>query len=366
MAEHMATHAQSAKFTGRAFADTSDHPLQRKLTFVFTDYKPNGNNQGVPPSEANNVATSALYMPVKINFNGEGPQGHKGAEPIGPIVKMTPSDKNIVGEAIVWIDEFPEIDTFLKTASAEEEGVQFSWELYFSTSETDDKGIQWLHGITTAGIAIVENPAYQGRTPLIAIAEGSTMELDDLKKQVSDLSDKLWSMLDALYAALALPGAVDKSAGIEAQFTSVIDALKSMASKVVELEAQASNNDAFVVLETEVTQLRTFKAQIESAAQKQTILAERREKLETSGIKLTDEQFDSRADRIVEMSDDVFGFYVADLASLLTASAAQGDKAIASKVAAIFPDPMTQNQTNTSIKDLATAFRSARMAQEIK
>lgn len=365
MAEQLAkkTNAQSAKFTGHAFAEASEHPLQRKLTFIFTDYQPNGNKQAVPQSEAENVAKTALYMPIKINFDGEGPQGHKGAEPIGPIVTMTPNSENIVGEAIVWLDEFPEIDTYLKTASAESGGVQFSWELYYQNSEVDGSGNEWLYGITTAGIAIVDNPAYQGRTPLIAIAEGNEMDLEQLQAQVSELTNKLYSMLDALYAALALPGAVDKSTGIEEQFTKVIDSLKSMSENVAQLEADKASSDEVA---TEIAQLREFKATVEAVAEKQRVLASRREQLETAGITFTNDAFAERADRISTMDEDAFTFYVSELVSLQKQVTSVSAKANASKTDIAIPDPVTNTEVKQyDIKDLATALRSVK-ALEIK
>lgn len=353
------TTAQSAVFTGRAIASATNHPLQRNLKFVFTDFEPNGNKQGVPQSEAQNVLTSSLYMPVKIAFDGDGPTGHKGADPIGPIVNMYNTPEQIVGEAVVWIDEFPDIDDYLMSASAEGgEGVQFSWELYFENSEKDANGVEWLHDITSAGICIVENPAYQGRTPLIAIAEGTQM--NELEQQASDLMNRLYSMVDALWAALALPGALDRAADVEAQFQTVLQSLIDQIGSAQAAQSALESAQAQVAaLESEAAELRSFRAQVEATAQRQQVLASRREQLAAAGVTLTDEQLAERADRVYEMTDEVFALYVADLASARTE---KSERSSASQRVAspIIPDPQALGRPAYTISDLAAALRSAR------
>lgn len=350
--------APSAIFTGRAVAHAGNHPLQRNLKFIFTDFAPNGNKQGVPRSEAENVVRSSLFMPVKINFDGAGPAGHTGADPIGPITNMVITDDQIIGEAVVWIDEFPHIDDYLMRASANNgEGVQFSWELYFQQSERDTDGVEWLYGITSAGICIVESPAYRGRTPLIAIAEGT--EMDELEAQVRTLSTRQATLLDALWALLAHAEPRDPTAEPD---TEVQHLLASLSAQVQ--QAQATQQE-LSGLRTELADLRAFREQVELAASQQQLLATRREQLIAAGLVLSDEVFAERTGRIVAMSDDLFASYVADLAA--ARAEAKSDKTTASEKRGgdgVMPDPQASTNMRYSIADLAAALRSSKTEKQ--
>ena len=59
------------------------HPFQTQIEFIFTDFLPNKNNQGIPIEEAQNIINTAIGMPIKISRAQE--KGHAGAIPVGPI-----------------------------------------------------------------------------------------------------------------------------------------------------------------------------------------------------------------------------------------------------------------------------------------
>ena len=173
---------KTAEFNGYVYAvanvEQAAHPLQTRISFVLTDFQPNVNKQAVPRSEAENVIATAKGMPVKINFNGISEGGHSRAVPVGPITDArleTIEDREVIlADAILWRNEYEEIDEYLKSSTAENKRVGTSWELYYKESEDID-GIEWLRGIVMAGTAIVKDPAYGNRTPILAIAE-TTME----------------------------------------------------------------------------------------------------------------------------------------------------------------------------------------------
>ncbi len=164
------------------------HPLQTRLRLVLTPFTPNANKQGIPQAEAENFARTALNQPVKVNMTAYGIDGHDFAIPIGPIVSTSVEELDgeqvVIGEAVVWNDEFPDVAKFLKTAKSR---VDTSWEVYFAESEIIDE-VEWLHGVVFAGTCIVKNPAYRGKTPILAISEE---QMEELKAQIADLEAKI-------------------------------------------------------------------------------------------------------------------------------------------------------------------------------
>lgn len=162
-----------------SFAERDDRTAA-DLWFVFTDFQPNANKQGIPRDEVPNIMQTGLHKPVKIAFrNGEW-YGHAGATPIGPIVEFVEEDQRLLAKAVLWKHEFPEVYEVLKQ---NQDDVYFSWELYYSYAEADGS-TQWLRGCEVIGSTIVDNPAYEDRTPLIALS--STQEVTNTDDQVGE------------------------------------------------------------------------------------------------------------------------------------------------------------------------------------
>lgn len=400
-----ATH-KAAVFYSRASINTDfKHPLQKRIDFVFCDALPNANKQAVPVSEFGNVVTSSLYTPVKINFDGDGPTGHVNTEPIGPITSMRVEEDKVIGSAVIWMADNEDIIDWMTEASAEEDGVQFSWEVYYSDSKIDANGIEWLYDIVSNGIAIVANPAYEGRTPLLSMAEKKKIEgemktdpikteavkidaantvktdvvktdtvktdteaksetMDDLYAQVQQLTDRMYTMMEALYAALdEVKPQVDVT-NIETDFKSLLDKLQGMSSKLSEATMRLSET------EQELAELREFKQAVESAAQRKEVLAARRETMVAAGIQITDEAFDKRADTIASMSDEVFVAYLADLVDLVSqqSNTIQNTAQVKTQASgsstqagtkSIVPDPFhSQNDGTITIQDIVAALKN--------
>lgn len=333
----------------KASADQT-HPFQTNIEFVFTDFKPNRNKQGVPQSEAENIIRTGINMPIKVDYNNGKVKGHMGAIPVGPIISMGQSEDRIIGHAILWNDEFADLASYLEKASASDTGVQFSWELYYKEASIDSDGISWLQDCVVAGAAIVADPAYAGRTPLLAIAEEqSAMELDQIKAQVAELTDKLYSMLDALYAAMALPGSVDKSSGVEEQFATVLSALKGMSEKLASAESEIATTSV------ELAELRTFKQTAEAEKARAEVITTRRAALKDV---ITSAEFDEKIDFLLGLSEDQFTTYADSLVSVASKS-----KASASNSNQTFqvPDSLANGRTAPAMTtaELAKALREA-------
>lgn len=355
----------------RAVADQT-HPLQTKLSLIITDFEPNGNKQGVPPSEAENILRTAIASPLKINFNGYDYAGHKDAVPIGPITSAFAAKDNgrdvIAGEAVIWNDIYEDVADHLKVAFAE--GIGTSWEIYFKDSEQDDNGVQWLKGCVFAGTCVVDTPAYgPNRTRVLAIAEklderaeiveknhmaeleqqtqaaSTTQDTEELRMDISQVLDVLGNMYNGLYTML------DETYDLEAQLTT--NDMPSLAEQLGKLVASITKR--FDTLKQQATTaeqaLSEFKADIEranaekAAAEK---LDARKTALAEVGIELSAE----REKFFVDMADELFTQYVDDL------KAVKGSNAKAEVKKPIIPEPIVSNHTEeVSTKELAAIIR---------
>lgn len=297
----------------KASADQS-HPNQMNLDFIFTDFHPNRNNQAVPKSEAENIITTGINQPIKANFAAGRVQGHTNATTVGPIIGLEQQGDRIIGHAILWKDDFPDLADYLVEASKKENGVQFSWEIYYKNARADTNGVSWLEGCYVAGAAIVADPAYAGRTHLLALAEERKMELEEMQKQLSEIQEKLWTMLDALYAAASLPGVVDRAAGVEAQFNEIINALKGMAEAKASLETELTQkNEQLTTKDTELAELRENKEKSDAEKARAELLSARKTQLKDV---LPADEFDAKADFIAGLSDDQFKSYAESLSNV--------------------------------------------------
>lgn len=325
---------KKAVFDGFIRAVASEaHPGQQLLSFVFTDYKPNKNKQAVPREEADNIIQHGANMPVKISFASRKAKGHLGAFPIGPILSLREEGDQIIGEAVVWKKEFPDVAAYLEKASAEENGVQFSWELLYANSEIDVDGIQWLHGIVPAGITIVDTPAYQGRTPLLAIAE-EQLFMDELQKRVEELTTQVANLTTAVAEK-------DKQ-------------IADLQGAVAEVQKERDT------LTTEAEELRTFKANAEKAQAEAELITSRKQHMAEAGLEMAEDVFAKRKDMILGMQDEAFKAYVEDLVAVGKASKT-AEASVNEKVKVIIPDPVIGDSSQkVSLKEMAAGLRAFR------
>jgi len=191
-----------AQFTGKLRALASEsHPLQTTLELVLTDFEPNKNRQQIPDSEAENILNTALNMPIKINYQNGKHKGHSEAIPIGAISEVWRDGDQILARSILWKEEYPEIDHYLKTATAEHEYLGTSWEILYQNSETLDN-IEILHGCVFSSTVIVDNPAYGFRTPIRSIAEEKeSMEETEKLEKLMEIEGAFYQLLDMIYSA---------------------------------------------------------------------------------------------------------------------------------------------------------------------
>jgi len=146
------------------------NPLLTGVRLIFTDDQPNANKQGIKKSEFSHLVESMTNMPIKAHYDENGLGGHDDTIGIGVITNGEIRDNTLVATGALWSDEFPDLIEHFKTKIAEGTPPEFSWEVRYRDSEIDDNGTEWLTDVTTKAITAVRFPAYEGRTPMIAIS----------------------------------------------------------------------------------------------------------------------------------------------------------------------------------------------------
>lgn len=383
---------KSAHVSGfiRATADQS-HPLQTKLNLIITDFEPNGNKQGIPKAEAENILRTAPNTPLKINFDGIDFYGHKGAVPIGPITNVYFAEDNgrevIAGEAIIWNDIYEDVADHLKVAFAE--GLGTSWEIYFKDSETDDNGVQWLEGCVFAGTCVVATPAYgPNRTRVLAIAESLTEHANEVNERLSmaneqkpedvevettnveateettdkgeaSTADDVNTLRGDISAAMDLLGTIYN--GFYTMLDETYELEQDLATTDMESVAEQFNKlvagiqrrfeslrDKASTAETALSELKQRIADEEAVA----ALEEKKQRRLSALAEVGLEPTEDRVDFYVNMDDAIFDTYVSDLKSI-RGKVATSENNSREKL----PDPSTGSVIITP-KDLAEVIKT--------
>ena len=136
--------------------------------FVLTDDKPNGNGMRIPKEEFSNIIRTGVHMPVKMV---EGSiENHDGSKPLGTITHLIEQDNRIIALAALWHKERPSDVDYIRNKVKEKEAVDVSWEIMYEEASFDDEGFVDLFGTALSAATVVKNPAYEGRTPFLAVA----------------------------------------------------------------------------------------------------------------------------------------------------------------------------------------------------
>lgn len=310
---------KTANFHGYIRSAKSDysHPLQTVIEFVFTDFEPNKNNQAVPVSEAENILRTALNMPVKMKFDGKTAQNHAQAHAIGLItdcrLETIDSKSVIIAIATLWNNEYPDETAYIHSALASNEHVGTSWELFYKQSEQIE-GVEWLHDILVSGTAIVGKPAYGNRTRILSVAE-ETME-EELLTLRNGIVAAL-NMLDTLYYEL-----------MEIERTeAAIQSLEDVGPKLAELQSIIkSRKEKMYGMASEIETLKAALAEIEAekaaeshAKAEEMRIATRLDAFLQAGLQ--EDDFTSRKELLMSLSDDQYTLYVTDIKRPVSATA---------------------------------------------
>lgn len=268
--------AQSAK----------DDDLRKWIKFTFTDDQPNGNGMMIPKEEFRNIVRTGAHMPMKME-RGNPKGDHVGSIPIGAIASLKEDDNKVIGIAALWKEEYPEEIQALEEAHAGGEPLDLSWELYFDkeASLVNENGIHILKGTNVKGSVFVGNPAYEGRTQVLTMAQ------KDKTQEENELTDTNTPDVAALQTQIA-------------EMQSALDTAKSeIQSKLTELDTASS----------ELTSLREFKQTAEAEKANNELALSRRNELKEAGITYTDDEFAAKKASLVSMNQEAFDFYKNEL-----------------------------------------------------
>lgn len=276
-----------------ASASISLNPNVAWMKLLLTDDKYNANRQRIPREEFANVLRTGLFMPLKMAY-GEISEGHDETFPLGVMTHLKTEGNSIQALAALWDRERHEDVEFLKKRYAEGKDINISWELTYTDEETEDDGVV-LKNVSMNAATIVGMPAYEGRTPALAL---SSKEEGDSMENTIELTEHERLMNEQ-----------------KSQFE----------NKVSELQAslEAVQNE-LSGLKPKYEELASFKQSIEEAEAKKEKLSSIRQKFTDAGLEITDEYFNERAEAFAGMTDEQLEFFVQELVAAFKPSGEEG------------------------------------------
>lgn len=311
-----------------ALAAISLNPAVTWTKFILTDDLPNANSQRIPVDEFDNLIKTGIYMPIKMAA-GKINDGHSDSVPIGVITHLKRINNQIMGLAALWDAERPEDVSYIKDRYKNNQPLQLSWEIFYSMSETKEDGVNDLKGTILRAVTLVGMPAYEGRTPIVAVAStGNTIkennsntmeELEQLKQKVAELETSL--------------------SGKDTELT----------AKVTEIET----------LNAELETLKAFKASIELEKTNAEKLDSIKTKFKEAGIERDEQYFETNKAMLLSLSAEALDFMVQDLVSF----ASKNTGTNTSNSSANLP-PLSGGKTTPTTDDLIEYLRSRISKQE--
>lgn len=291
-----------------AFASITRNPTLRWLKFILTDDQPNANKQRIPQEEFDNLIKSGINMPIKMAEGGIA-DGHDNSKAIGVITHLKQVANRIEGLAALWSRERPQDVDLIINEFESGTPPQISWEVPYTDEEYDDDGIASLRGIILRAATLVRLPAFEGRTPVLAVAakqKTEPTETDSIEEDSKMTDDKLRELTDQLAKATA--------------------DLEIAQARIEELEGSVKEKDVSLAsVDEELTSLREFKAQIEKDDMEAEKLASVRAKFTEAEIERPDEYFIDNRERFLNMSQEDVEFMVQEMKAFAKSSVASVD-----------------------------------------
>jgi len=321
-----------------------DNPFLTIAKFIFADDKGNENGMGIEFEDFPAIAATAINMPVKMKYLGEGIGNHAGSVPIGHIVGMEIEDsvdiKRLLGTAALYADEYPDEISYLVDAFQAGNAPGISWELAYSDSIVKN-GIEWLKGIITKAATFVRNPAYGKRTALLALASDQRLTDEELDEELLKLTKA--SSID--------------TGGNKVELEELQRILDSVRVELADAKA------ALEVLKTEnssvVEENGSLKEQLTSI-QKNARVEERARKWVEAGFAFSEdtEKAAEKREFLASLEDSTFESYLSDLIAAKAVKPAA--EASASSKGTDIPKPnLTDQDKEITLDDLRVALREA-------
>lgn len=264
-----------------ASASISLNPNVAWMKFLLTDDKHNANRQRIPREEFANVLRTGLFMPIKMAY-GEISEGHDSTFPLGVMTHLKTEGNTVQALAALWDKERHEDVEFLRKHYSEGKSIDISWELTYTDEVGEDDGVA-LKNVAMNAATIVGLPAYQGRTPALALSsteEGDSMDTIDKTEHERILNEQ-----KQLF---------------ETKMTEIQTSLDTVQNELNELKPKYED-------------LATYKQTIEEAEAKKNKLTSIKQKFVDANLEITDEYFNERAETFAGMSDEQLGFFIQEL-----------------------------------------------------
>jgi len=391
--------------------------------FVLTDDAPNGNGMRIPHEEFANLINSGIHMPFKMAY-GQINEGHEGAGPFGVITHLKEEKLGehnlLIGMAALWGKERPEDVLLFKSAMAsEDEKPQVSWEILYGDYSRRDDGTIDLKDTSLSAVTVVGNPAYEGRTPVLAVAAKQWSKAylekleDDAFLHIGEDGERLFPYMDVdgrvdplrlevvlgelatsnlqpelieeytervkdLQAKLNSRASLDKPSlkkssretGKSNSEENKLDELTQLNNKITELETSLADTRKLLTekdtqltekvslleqQETELASLREFKAEIEAEAAKQVKLEEIRNKFQEASINKDESYFSDNEEMLLGLNEDALDFFIQELVAF--SSKEKKDNKDESKSSKVPNFNNLGDDDDTSIGSLVKALR---------
>lgn len=322
-----------------------DNPFLVTARFIFADNLGNENGMGIEFEDFPAVAASAINMPVKMRFLGEGIGNHAGSIPIGHITDMEiedgPNIKRLIGTAALYADEYPDEIAYLFEAFAENKAPGVSWELAY-TEAIIREGIQWLKGIITKAATFVHAPAYGKRTALLALASDSNLTDDELDVELLKLTKA---------SSTDTGGNKVELEELKALIEELKEALSARDSEIADLKTKH---------ESVIEENGTLKEEL-ATIQRSARIEERARKWVEAGLTFSEdaEKANEKREFLANLEDNIFESYLSDLVAVKNATAKPSTEASASKNTDGIPKPsITDQEEEVTLDDLIKQVRA--------
>jgi hypothetical protein len=298
-----------------AFASINLNPTVAWAKFILTDDLPNANHERVPEEEFNNLIKTGTYMPIKVAEGGIA-DTHKDAKPIGVIAHLNKVKNQILGLAALWERERPEDVNMIRERFKEGKPLQLSWEILYGESSKGEDGTTNLLNTALRAVTLVGLPAYEGRTPILAVASENT------NKEETILDNELKT-------------AQDRATELEASLAQKEEEISSLKNQLTELE-----------------ELRTFKNGIMKEREEKEKLSAIKTKFSDSGLTKEDNYFEDNKSMLLSLSLEALDFMLQEMVAF------SSKESNSNKKETIVAPPLLANKNEKpSISELAKFLR---------
>jgi hypothetical protein len=307
---------------------SDEHKVNPYLTtakFVFADDKgaplstaPAGLLQGIEYEDFDEVIRTAINMPIKMKYTGQGAGNHLGSYVIGHITNMAKAQiedgtHQLLADAVLYAEEFPEEVEYLKKAYADGEAPGISYEIVYEDSVVRN-GVQWIKKLVTTAATFVREPAYGRRTALLALASAKNDE----------------ELVASMKAFIAQAEGSSGEGNINPSDKGGINVTEEELQKIKEeaekakalaetLQAEAaSKTEEITRLTEEITALKTENTTLKT----EKMLESRVRKMADAGFPLEAdaEKSQKTKDFVLSLSDEAFDLYVENITAIKAAA----------------------------------------------